>query len=121
ILKRDNKKCTNYEACNGGFVNGFGSIRDTTLQVHHLYYVDRANPWDYPDDALVTVCSKCHRNIHENNTMTVYKDHTLSSVCQNLGDCYRCGGTGYLAEFSYYMGGICFSCMGSGQLLDSDD
>ena len=28
--------------------------------------------------------------------------------------CYRCGGSGYLPEFNYYMGGICFSCMGSG-------
>ena len=28
--------------------------------------------------------------------------------------CSRCGGSGYLPEFNYYMGGICFTCMGSG-------
>lgn len=29
------------------------------LQVHHLYYVN-ADPWDYPDSALVTLCASCH-------------------------------------------------------------
>ena len=36
------------------------------------------------------------------------KINTISSGCS------RCGGTGYLPEFNYYMGGICFKCMGSG-------
>lgn len=36
------------------------------------------------------------------------KINTISSGCS------RCGGSGYLPEFNYYMGGICFSCMGSG-------
>ena len=28
--------------------------------------------------------------------------------------CKRCGGIGFLAQFSYYYGGICFACEGSG-------
>jgi 5-methylcytosine-specific restriction endonuclease McrA len=34
------------------------------LQVHHLYYVEDKMPWEYPNDALVTLCSVCHRKEH---------------------------------------------------------
>lgn len=30
------------------------------LQVHHKYYLPDTLPWDYPDDALVTLCDCCH-------------------------------------------------------------
>ena len=30
-----------------------------TLHVHHMWY-QGANPWDAPDEALVTVCENCH-------------------------------------------------------------
>ena len=31
----------------------------STLHVHHRYYVAR-EPWDTPDDALITLCESCH-------------------------------------------------------------
>ena len=31
------------------------------------------------------------------------------------GICTRCGGTGYLSEYSYVEGGVCFACGGSGR------
>lgn len=39
------------------------------LNVHHLYYSKDKNgeykkPWDYPDDALIVLCRKCHKEIH---------------------------------------------------------
>jgi len=34
---------------------------DKTLNVHHTYYEKRKNPWDYPDDALLTLCEACHK------------------------------------------------------------
>lgn len=52
ILIRDNNACTN---C--------GST--TCLEVHHLYYVIGSKPWDYPNNSLVTFCSKCHLAWHE--------------------------------------------------------
>lgn len=33
-----------------------------TLHVHHLYYISGNDPWDYPNDALVTMCKDCHAN-----------------------------------------------------------
>lgn len=32
----------------------------STLNVHHRYYVAGAAPWEYPADALVTLCEDCH-------------------------------------------------------------
>ena len=33
---------------------------DNTLHVHHRYYKKGRDPWDYPDEALVTLCEECH-------------------------------------------------------------
>lgn len=32
--------------------------QESTLHVHHLWY--QGEPWDAPDQALVTLCSECH-------------------------------------------------------------
>lgn len=33
---------------------------DSTLHVHHLAYRKGAEPWDYPDHMLLTLCEVCH-------------------------------------------------------------
>lgn len=48
IKARDKWKCSQ---CQDEFSN---------LQVHHKYYKNDTMPWDYPDDALITVCDLCH-------------------------------------------------------------
>jgi ribosomal protein S27AE len=30
------------------------------LQVHHRYYCNGSDPWEYPNDALLTLCRDCH-------------------------------------------------------------
>ena len=35
--------------------------KDKTLHVHHRHYVPGREPWDYPDNLLVTLCFKCHK------------------------------------------------------------
>lgn len=32
----------------------------TNLQVHHLYYNMDLLPWEYPDEALISLCDLCH-------------------------------------------------------------
>ena len=64
ILTRDNHKC---QWCG----------RTTNLQVHHKYYVKypneiKAEPWDYPDDALMTLCDDCHKKCHQKYKVKVY-------------------------------------------------
>jgi hypothetical protein len=38
---------------------------NSNLQVHHLCYDKNRMPWNYPRRALVTLCEKCHKEIHE--------------------------------------------------------
>lgn len=48
ILERDRWTC---QVCE--------STTDT-LAVHHLYYEGATDPWEYPDEALLTLCEECH-------------------------------------------------------------
>lgn len=64
ILKRDNNKCV---FCG----------RTNNLQVHHKYYSKYPNgrmvtPWNYPDDALITLCKECHSKVHNKYKIKVY-------------------------------------------------
>lgn len=35
---------------------------ETTLHVHHRYYETGKEPWEYDNNALVTLCSECHES-----------------------------------------------------------
>ena len=64
ILERDHHTC---QYC--------GSHKD--LQVHHKYYMRYpdgkfADPWDYPDEKLITLCETCHKKWHRKHKMKVY-------------------------------------------------
>ena len=45
------------------------------LQVHHKYYLKYSdtmmNPWDYPEDAFIVVCDKCHKKLHEQHVNVI--------------------------------------------------
>lgn len=50
---------------------------EQNLQVHHKYYNKYPNgkkvlPWDYPNDALITLCDSCHKRIHETKKIKTY-------------------------------------------------
>lgn len=34
--------------------------KTTQLEIHHTEYWAGKQPWDYPDDMLITVCRNCH-------------------------------------------------------------
>lgn len=53
ILERDKWAC------------GLCHDPETTLHVHHLSYTGN-DPWDSPDDQLITVCKHCHAVIEFN-------------------------------------------------------
>lgn len=36
---------------------------NTTLHAHHRYYLRKKEPWEYDNDALMTVCDPCHKEI----------------------------------------------------------
>ncbi len=37
---------------------------NATLNVHHAYYEAGKAPWEYPEDALMTLCESCHTEYH---------------------------------------------------------
>lgn len=51
ILVRDNFKCTKCSS-------------DKFLHVHHIKYDNNLEPWEYPDEYLITLCNKCHEEFH---------------------------------------------------------
>ena len=64
ILERDGHKCV---WCG----------RKKGLQIHHKYYNrypdgSMAEPWDYPDDAFMTLCGGCHKKYHEKYRVKTY-------------------------------------------------
>lgn len=52
ILKRDEWCC---QICND---------KKSTLHVHHLFYKDGLDPWEYDDKDLVTLCDYHHDVVH---------------------------------------------------------
>lgn len=34
--------------------------KDNTLHIHHRRYIVDRDPWDYPEESLVTLCADCH-------------------------------------------------------------
>ncbi|MEK6880250.1 MAG: hypothetical protein AABY22_11605, partial [Nanoarchaeota archaeon] len=86
ILERDNFQCQN-------------CLDNTkTLHVHHLDYINGKEPWDYPNEYLLTLCEKCHedvkqeRQLFENN---IIKQSRLKLKDTFIQDCTSSVFTGY--------------------------
>jgi len=54
---------------------------ETTLHVHHKYYVSGNDPWDYPNTALVTLCEHCHKEVEDNKGD--YKDFSSIKILKS--------------------------------------
>lgn len=91
----------------------FSGIRG--LNIHHKYYIEGKKPWQYSNDALVTLCEECHKKRHQNTDIPLYKSNKI--LIANLKECDRCGGSGYLPQYSHVQHGVCFKCGGEGVVL----
>lgn len=102
-----------------------GVVREdyvNNLQVHHKYYQENLEPWDYPDNAYQTLCWNCHLALHENELVPYLDEFGNRKQCvdiagrkqdMSLTRCQRCLGAGYLPQYHYVEGGICFRCRGA--------
>ena len=50
----------------------------TSIQVHHIIYVDGKMCWQYPNSLLITLCSACHKKQHTNFPTIVVSGKSLS-------------------------------------------
>ena len=82
------------------------------LHVHHTYYVIAKYPWEYENDALVTLCDECHMNVHKTSTIPVYRIEGGKRVAINSCVCSRCHGAGFFPQYNHVQSGVCFSCEG---------
>jgi hypothetical protein len=80
VFERDNFCC---QCC---FDSG------STLAVHHLRYITGNEPWDYPNDMLLTLCEGCHNAEYEG-----MKDSIESLVEQIKDRGFLCGSIDDLA------------------------
>jgi 5-methylcytosine-specific restriction endonuclease McrA len=84
------------------------------LNVHHKYYISGKMAWEYQNDALITLCASCHKEEHLKNQIPVYNEK--GEFQHHAENCPKCSGSGVLLEYSYYMNGVCFECMGTGNI-----
>ncbi len=82
-----------------------------SLHVHHKYYVLSKLPWEYQDDALITLCNWCHWKEHHNNAIPVFKNEYDKQKI-HYTPCERCSGAGFFPQFKHVQDGICFNCGG---------
>jgi len=83
-------------------------VRD--LHVHHKYYQLNKNPWDYPNEALTTLCWQCHEELHKNLDIDVIDEN--GNIIGSKRVCGRCYGAGIFPEYRHVQFGICFECNG---------
>ena len=82
-------------------------ITPKALNVHHKYYVNGKKPWEYDDEALITLCQDCHCLEHKSTHTPVYRDLYNKQVLRYAEICDRCGGSGYLPQYRHRDNGIC--------------
>ena len=88
------------------------------LNIHHKYYVKGKAPWEYENDALITLCQDCHALEHKSKETPVYRDIYYKDILGHAQICDRCGGSGYFPQYKHVDDGICFKCYGEGVVVD---
>ena len=86
IMNRDNFEC---QECGD---------KEKTLNVHHVYYTDGADVWDYPDSALVTLCCDCHEFEHQ--TSRVVEKELIDNLKKLGFRSSRIGGLAFTVEMA---------------------
>ena len=63
---------------------------ESTLNVHHRYYINNKEPWEYPGEALFTLCEECHseekelRSGYEQSLLFALREKFLAEDVSNL-------------------------------------
>ncbi len=82
------------------------------VKVYPIYFQMNKLPWDYPDNALETMCDKCHFEKIKQNKIEI-RDENMNLV-KKINICYKCNGTGFIEKYDYINSGKCFDCKGNG-------
>jgi hypothetical protein len=88
ILKRDEFTCLS--CCDN----------EKTLHVHHSFYKKGADPWDYEDRHLVTLCEECHGTV-ESERSELLKLCVHPDMLWEILKMARAASTGHFELISY--------------------
>lgn len=75
ILEIDNHKCRH-------------CLHRHELQVHHRSYISGADPWQYPDEFLITLCATCHKGEEHFKKLIKEKIYELSLYGYSFQDIF---------------------------------
>lgn len=68
IIKRDKYQCTNCRT------------KNCLLHVHHKIYIEGRMPWQYNPEHVVTLCTHCHKQVHETTKIPVVTFESIRKV-----------------------------------------
>ena len=63
---------------------------ESSLAVHHRIYIQEKEPWDYPDELLITLCENCHEEERilmaeiESDIINILKSKFLANDIQDI-------------------------------------
>lgn len=58
------------------------------LHAHHTLYITGRDPWDYPEDAIKTLCDDCHGKAH--NVKKPFKpNYDIVALGRSIGETLR--------------------------------
>ena len=80
------------------------------LHIHHKYYQLNKFAWEYPEEALTTLCWSCHEKLHLNTTIEIRNSEGIK--IEDRIACVRCYGAGEFPKYNHIQNGICFKCKG---------
>jgi len=80
------------------------------LHVHHKYYQIGKLAWEYPNEALETLCWHCHEKLHSECEIDILDEN--GNIIETRKRCNRCLGAGRFPEYNHIQNGICFECNG---------
>jgi len=76
ILERDNFTCIQ---CGD---------KENTLHVHHQYYLKDYKVWEYENQSLITLCSRCHEHEHSEEGKEFNREFYSNVLSHNLNTEY---------------------------------
>lgn len=99
-----------------GYICNDCGLKSRNLHVHHKCYIEDELPWIIDDIHLISLCYQCHKKIHDNQIIPVYRRDLrgdLHVTEKQTIYCYRCNGAGWFPQYDHVEEGICFRCRGN--------
>lgn len=60
--------------------------KQSELNLHHYWYEDGRDVWDYPDECFAVLCAKCHKSWHDKKKhLDMLCKFTLTEMDQAIG------------------------------------